>query len=524
MTDTDVSISSSPLATADPAPLLAATGVTKRFPGVVALDDVSLEVQAGEVHGLIGENGAGKSTLLKIVSGIYSADAGEFRVDGERVSLASPAEAARHGIEVIPQELVLAPVMSVAENILLGQYPSRGGRVRWREVRRRAEEIAARVGLRADVSTPVGELSVAGQRLTLIGRALAREARLLIMDEPTVALSEVEVEALMDVVRGLRADGVTIVYVSHRLDEVLALCDRVTVMKDGRWVATVGVSGVTKQRLVSLIVGRDLDTIYPDRSPRRDRDVRLRVRGLSGPRVRGIDFDLHRGEVLGIAGLVGSGRSRVVRMLFGAEPHDGGTIELDGAPLRIRHPRDAIRAGLAYLPEDRKAQGGILDMSVVSNMTLPVLRRFASARSVVRRRRERSAADEQIERLRVSPTDGRALMMNLSGGNQQKVLLGRWLMTGAKVFVFDEPTVGVDVGAKSEIYALIAGLAKSGASVLLVSSELEEIVGLCDRVLVMREGAIVGELVGERVTEPEILHLCFEVTTDEESHGSVTDA
>jgi ribose transport system ATP-binding protein len=504
--------------------IIALRGINKRFPGVLALDDVSLAIRRGEVHGMVGENGAGKSTLLKIVAGLYSADQGEVVVDGEPVELSSPADALALGIEVIPQELVLAPELSVAENILLGEFPSTFGRIRWGAVHERARAITERLGLKADVETPAGQLSVAGQRLTLIARALARDARLLIMDEPSVALSETELTVLFDVVRSLRRDGVTVVYVSHRLDEVLELSDRVTVMKDGRLVGTEDVGAVDKQKLVSMIVGRDLDDVYPDRAEGARREVVMSVRGLSGDRVQDISFDLHRGEILSLAGLVGAGRSRVVRMLFGAEPVHSGTIEIDGKPVRIRHPRDAIAAGLAYLPEDRHAEGGMLGMSVLANMTLPILSRFAVGRSLVRRRRERAAAEEHIKRLNVTPPSADHLMRNLSGGNQQKVLLARWLMSGARIFVFDEPTVGVDVGARHEIYQLITGLAESGASVVIVSSELEEVVGLCDRVLVMREGQIVGELTGGRLTEPEILHLCFEVTENEERHGNRADA
>lgn len=511
MANTDVSISPGAGLPQPPAPIVEVRGLSKSFPGVRALKEVSLAVAPGEVHGLVGENGAGKSTLLKVVAGVYAPDAGELFWEGLPLHLGSPSDAVARGIDVIPQEISLSPELSAAENMMVGHYPSRLGRVRWRQVSADARAIAEKLNLRADLSRAAAELSVAEQRLVMIGRALTRRARLLIMDEPTVALSETEVEVLADVVRELRNDGVTIVYVSHRLDEVLELTDRVTVMKDGEVVGTRPTGEVDRDTLVGMIIGRELEALFPDRDEGAGGgEPLLRVHGLSGARVRDLSFDLHRGEVLGFAGLVGSGRTRVLRMLFGADPHDAGTVELDGERVEIRSPRDAIRAGIALLPEDRRGQGAVVDMSVTENVTLPVLRRYAAGGVVIRHRQEAAAAREKVRELRVATPSVRQRLADLSGGNQQKALVAKWLMSGARVFLFDEPASGVDVGAKQEIFTLISGLAAAGAGVIVISSEVEEIVGLCHRTLVMREGRVAGELGADETTEAAILQLCFE--------------
>lgn len=493
-----------------PGPILEGRSLAKRFPGVVALDDVSVTFMSGEVHGLVGENGAGKSTLLKVLSGIYGQDGGEVFFDGRPVRFAVPADAVKLGIEVIPQELSLAPGLSVAENIMMGIPPSHLGRVRWRAMNRRAREVALTVHLEVDVRSKADTLSPAQQRLVMIARALARNARVVIMDEPTVALAEAEVDALKAVVRRLKSDGVTIIYVSHRLEEILELTDRVTVMKDGHWVGTHPTGAVDKDTLVREIVGRSLGQQFPDRVLPSSDESLLSVRHLSGGRVRDISFDLRPGEILGLAGLVGSGRTEVVRMLFGADRKESGEVRIDGRPVKISNPGQAIAHGMALLPEDRRGQGAIVDMSIAANVTLPVLRRFAiRGIGFIREGRERRAVMERIARLNVAtPTAARPLKL-LSGGNQQKALVAKWEMTDAKVFVFDEPTVGVDVGAKQEIFNLIAGLAREGAGVIVISSELEEVVGISHRVLVMREGRCVGELTGGDISDGSILRLCY---------------
>ena len=481
----------------------------KVFPGVRALDDVSIDVAEGEIHGLVGENGAGKSTLIKILGGIYQPDAGEVRWRGETIQHASPAHAIQRGIEVIPQELSLAPRLSCAENMLIANYPSRLGRVRWRALLQRAREIAARLELDVDLRKPVGDLSAAHQRLVMIGRALARDAKLLIMDEPTVSLAQDEVDALLGVIRELRGHGVTFLYVSHRLDEIIELTDRVTVMKDARVTAILPTSELDKRRMMELIVGRPLGDYFPHQGEPVSGKPLLSVRNLGRGRVRGVSFDLYPGEVLGIAGLVGSGRTEVARMIFGADRRETGTVELEGEELALRTPREAIRKGMAFLPEDRRHQGGIVEMPVAANITLPSLTQFARAGIAVRRRAERRTAESRIAELGIATPSPAQLLKFLSGGNQQKTLIAKWLQTKARLFIFDEPAVGIDVGAKTEIFGLIAELAAQGAGVIVISSELEEIIGLCRRVVVMREGTIVGELRGPEVSEAAILQLCY---------------
>jgi len=493
----------------EPELLLEARGIVKEFPGVRALDGVSADVRRGEILGLIGENGAGKSTLIKIVGGLVLPDAGKLVWKGREIHHSSPSHAVRLGIEVVPQELSLAPKLTAAENMFVGHYPARLGRVRWRSLHRRAQEIADRLGLRADLRAPAESLSPAAQRLVMIGRALARDVQLLILDEPTVSLPEHEVELLLGVIRKLRDDGVTVVYVSHRLDEVIELTDRTTVMKDARVVATRDTRDLDKRQMMSLIVGRELEQMFPEHGEPLSAEPLLRVRGLCGGHVRDVSFDLYPGEVLGLAGLVGSGRSEVARMVFGADRRERGAIELAGEVVDVGSPRDAIRRGLALLPEDRRNQGAVVELSVAANVTLPSLRRFSWGRTVLRGRAERRAVAERVRELRIATPSTRQPLKYLSGGNQQKALIAKWLMTGARIFVFDEPAAGIDVGAKREIYALVARLAERGAGVIVISSELEEIVGLCQRVLVLREGRLAGELRGAEITEPAILALCF---------------
>jgi len=491
--------------------LLEARGLSKAFPGVVALSDVSVSFERGEVHGLVGENGAGKSTLLKILSGIYTPDDGEIVWAGEPVTFRGPPDAVKLGIELIPQELSLAPGLSAAENIMMGMYPSRLGRVRWREVVREAARIAATIHLEIDVRRNASTLSAAEQRQVMIARALARRSRLIIMDEPSVSLTETEVAALKAVVKRLRSESVTVVYVSHRLDEVLELTDRITVMKDSRVVAVQDTSAVDKRTLIEQIIGRSYGEQFPPRHPVSAEEPLLRVDHLSGGIVSDVSFVLRPGEVLGLSGLVGSGRSEIVRMVFGADRRDSGEIEIDGKVVNITHPRHAVRYGIGLLPEDRRGQGAIVDMSIAANVSLPVIRRFAvRGTGMVRERAERRAVRERIARLNVATPSVRRPLKFLSGGNQQKALIAKWEMSEVRVFMFDEPTAGVDVGAKQEIYALIGELAQRGAGLIVISSEVEEIVGLCHRVLVMREGRCVGELDGEAISEAAILELCYE--------------
>ena len=496
--------------------LLEMRGISKTFPGVRALDNVSLSVRAGEVHSLMGENGAGKSTLMKILSGAYDADpGGEIRIDGEAVRIDGPLSARELGVAVIYQELSLAPNLTVAENIYAGRELRRRRR-RWAMVDRAAmerdcEDVLKRLGASFGPTTIVGALSIAERQLVEIARAIHSEARILVMDEPTTPLSSRETERLFKLIRQLRLDGLAIIYITHRMAEVYELSDRVSVLRDGAYIGTLERDALTAERLVGMMVGRDISGFYKKaHAPYDPGKVVLAVRDVAdGRRVRGCSFDLHAGEVLGLAGLVGAGRTELARLIFGAEPRTSGEISIDGRALRVHTPRDAIDAGLVYLTEDRKHQGLFLDMSVRDNINVTVSRRDARL-GVLDRARGAARADEAIRALTIRVPDARVNVGALSGGNQQKVLLSRLLETHPRVLILDEPTRGVDIGAKSEIYRIINELSKSGVGVVVISSELPEIIGVADRVLVMREGVFAGELggyTGKPITQEAVIGL-----------------
>jgi len=488
-------------------PLLEMCGIEKSFPGVRAVVRGEFNLRSGEVHALLGENGAGKSTLIKVLAGAHRADSGTIRVDGRNVHMDSPHDAVREGIAVIHQEFNLVPALSAGANIFLGRESTQGGLIRKDEEYDAARALFQRLDSGIDPGTPCRDLTVAQQQLVEIAKALSQKARILVMDEPTAALSSREVEKLLNIVRELRNQGLGIIYVSHRLDEVFAVCDRATVMRDGEHIATEAVAGLTRGRLIELMVGRKLEAEFPRRTP----DIgpeRLVVRGLSrGRSVQGVSFELRRGEILGLTGLVGAGRTEVLRLLFGADRADAGRVTLDGRELRIRSPRDAIRAGICLLTEDRKRQGLVLGLSVRENFGLPNLPRFSRV-GFVRQSSERSAFESFVRALRIKIPDQEQTARNLSGGNQQKVVLAKWLQTNSEIVLIDEPTRGIDVGAKLEIYHLINDLAAGGKAVLMVSSELPEVLGMCDRILVMREGRIAGEIQDvSRATQQQILQL-----------------
>ena len=496
--------------------LLAMRGISKTFPGVRALDNVSLSVRAGEVHSLMGENGAGKSTLMKILSGAYEADpGGEILIDGETVQIDGPLCARELGVAVIYQELSLAPNLSVAENIYAGRELRRRGR-RWGMVDRNAmarecEDVLRRLGASFGPATIVGTLSIAERQLVEIARAIHSQARIIVMDEPTTPLSSRETERLFKLIRQLRLDGLAIIYITHRMAEVYELSDRVSVLRDGAYVGTLERDALTAERLVGMMVGRDLSGFYKKaHAPYDPGHVVLAVRDVAdGSRVRGCSLDLHAGEVLGIAGLVGAGRTELARLIFGAGPRTRGEIAIDGRTLHVHTPRDAIDAGLVYLTEDRKHQGLFLDMSVRDNINVTVSRRDARF-GVLDRARAAARAQEAIRALSIRVPDARVNVGALSGGNQQKVLLSRLLETHPCVLILDEPTRGVDIGAKSEIYRIINDLSKAGVGVIVISSELPEIIGVADRVLVMREGVFAGELggyTGKPITQEAIIAL-----------------
>jgi ribose transport system ATP-binding protein len=496
-------------------PLLEMRGISKSFPGVKALINVGLTASAGEIHALMGENGAGKSTLIKIMSGAYDADPGsEIRIDGAEVVIDSPAAAIAHGIAVIYQELSLSPNLTVGENVYLGREIRRGLLVDRRSANERCRHILESLGASFSPTDTVSALSLAERQLVEIARALHANVRILVMDEPTAALSLMESERLFALIRRLRDRGLAIVYVSHRMAEIARLADRVTVLRDGAVAGAIARANITHERVVKMMVGRDLASFYK-RESRSGPDAQdqpfFEVRDISdGRRVHGCSFALGRGEILGIAGLVGSGRTELARLIFGADPKAGGQIMLDSKPLEIRSPRDAIASGVVYLTEDRKGLGLYLDMSVRDNINTMVLGRDAWFGAIVDLTKSKARTHQAIKSLSIRTPGEGTWVGSLSGGNQQKVLLSRLLQTRPQVLILDEPTRGVDIGAKSEIYRVIDELALTGIGIIFISSELPEIIGVAERVLVMRGGRIVGELdphAGQPLSQETIMAL-----------------
>jgi L-arabinose transport system ATP-binding protein len=496
-------------------PALAFEGIRKGFPGILALDDVSFEVAQGSVHALLGENGAGKSTLLKILSGAYRPDAGRMVLYGSEVAFRSTADAIGAGVAVIYQELQLVNDLSVAENLLLGHLPSRFGTLRRGALLKEAARLLGWVGEDIDPRRRLGSLPIAQRQMVEIAKALSRDARLIAFDEPTSSLSSREVDRLFDVVRQLRADGRGVIYVSHRMDEIELLCDAATVLRDGQHVATYhDLRGVSRGELVRSMVGRE---IAVDRQERRatSPEVVLRVEDVSGPGVRKpVSLEVRAGEILGIFGLVGAGRTELLKLCCGATPRKGGRVLVGGRPVGRGGPGAALRQGMAYCPEDRKAEGIVPMASVSENVNLGVRSRFSAGGAILRPRRERQHAQEAVERLRVRAKSLGQPIGTLSGGNQQKAILGRVLGHDIRVLLLDEPTRGIDVGAKQEIYGIVRGLVEHGAAVVLVSSELPEVLALSDRVMVMRDGAIVGEFERDRATEESVLGLALPETVE----------
>ncbi len=497
------------------APLLALTGLTKRFPGVTALADVSMDVRAGEVLGLLGENGAGKSTLLKIVSGAQHPDAGTIAWDGAPVVHASPHRAQALGIVTIYQEFNLVPDLSIAENVFIGREPVRGGLIDWARLRADTAAVTKRIGLDLDPMLSVRHLSVAEQQMVEIARALSMQSRLIIMDEPTSALSETEVSRLLRIMDGLRADGLGVIFVTHRLSEAMQICDRVTVLRDGRLVGTRPVAGLAMDELIRMMVGRSADQLYRRPATRHaPGPVRLRVRNVStegvsrhGTVLRGVDLEVRQGEILGIAGLVGAGRTEFARAMFGADERFSGEIELDGKRLAVRSPRDAIRAGIGLVPEDRKLQALFLSQAVRTNFSIAALAQFLWLGTFVRERAEAAALETYRRALKIRMSSGEQTVINLSGGNQQKVVLARWLALKPKVLIVDEPTRGVDIAAKAEVHELLDELAGSGIAVVAISSELPEVLAISDRIVTMREGRMTGELPASEASQERLMEL-----------------
>src|SRR5277367_4569246 len=488
--------------------LLEVSNVRKAFPGVVALDDVSFRLKRGHIHALMGENGAGKSTLMKIIAGIYTPDSGSFKLKGQEIKLTSPLDALRYGIAMIHQELNLMNFMTVAENIWIRREPLNGlGFVRHEEMRRRTKELFERLEIGMDPETEVRDLSVANRQMVEIAKAVSYDSDILIMDEPTSALTDREVDHLFKIIRALKAEGKGIVYITHKMNELFEIADEVSVFRDGRFVGERPASEVTRDDIIKMMVGREITQMFPKQTVPIG-EVALSVSNLTlEGRFHDISFDLRKGEILGFAGLVGSGRSNVAETLFGVTPATSGTIAIDGREIVIKTPATAMDAGMAFLTEDRKESGCFLLLDIMENMQMAVLRNSHVRAGFVDEGALEKICNQQKDVLRVRTPNLYEPIINLSGGNQQKVLIARWLMTHPRILILDEPTRGIDVGAKAEIHRLISELAAKGVAVLMISSELPEVLGMSDRVLVMHEGRMTGIVDRAEATQVKIMEL-----------------
>ncbi|MGF6723277.1 ribose transport system ATP-binding protein [Paraburkholderia sp. GAS41] len=497
-------------------PLISVKRLCKSFPGVRALHEIQFELMAGEVHALMGENGAGKSTLMKILAGVYTRDTGEFLCDGQPVEFSSPREAQDLGVCIIHQELQLMNHLSVAQNMFIGREPR--GRLGLfldeDKLNAQAREILARMHVNLNPRALVGSLTVASQQMVEIAKALSFDSRVLIMDEPTSALNDAEIAELFRIIRELKSRGVGIIYISHKMDELKQIADRVTVMRDGEYVATVAAKDTSVEAIIGMMVGRTLADLEPSHSVTGDGEVALEVRHLhAGPLVRDVSFTLRQGEILGFAGLMGAGRTEVARAVFGADPVESGEIIVNGVKATIRTPSDAVARGIGYLSEDRKRFGLATGMDVESNIVMSNLRKFLSLNFFLRRKQMRRTATHFIKLLAIRTPSAAQPVRLLSGGNQQKIVIAKWLERDCDVLFFDEPTRGIDVGAKSEIYKLLRALAAEGKAIVMISSELPEILRMSDRVVVMCEGRITGELSASEATQERIMHLATQRET-----------
>lgn len=494
--------------------ILELRNITKVFPGVKALDNVTLKIRRGEVHGLCGENGAGKSTIIKILSGVYPHGSfeGEVVIDGKTQAFQNTVDAEQAGVVCIHQELALVNELSVQENIFLGNEPTRAGLIRWGELYYRTKELLDQLGLNIDPGHKVKNLGVGQQQLVEIAKALSKNARILVLDEPTAALTEHEVEILLNIVRKLREDGVTCIYISHKLNEIFDICDSVSVLRDGQFIGCKPIGELNRDELIYMMVGRKLEMLYP-REPHQRGEKSLEVRNFTvydsanpnRKRVDNVSFTAYKGEILGISGLIGSGRTELFSAIFGAyEGKREGDVYINGSKVDIKSPVDAVKQGIALVSEDRKKYGLVLNMSVANNITLAALRKVG--RYLLNKDEEARYAQKYVSELRVKTADNNTQVGNLSGGNQQKVVIGKWLMTDPKILILDEPTRGIDVGAKAEIYKIMNELVKAGVTVIMISSELEEVMGISDRILVMSEGKLMAELDYREATQEKIMH------------------
>ena len=478
--------------------------ISKSFPGVKALDDVGFSVAEGEVRALVGENGAGKSTLMKILNGNYRKDEGQILIDGKEVQITDPLVAASYGISIIFQELNLVDQLSIAENIYAGRLSKGMKPIDWKKINQQAKEVLDRIGYDVDPRTEVGSLTVAGKQMVEIAKALSRDCRIILMDEPSATLTKNELRALFDIIRDLKEKGIAVIYISHRMEEIFEICDSATVMRDGKLIGTVQVNEVTADQIVEMMVGREVSSAYPKRTTQPGEEV-LRVEHLCRKdRTQNVSFTLRRGEVLGIAGLVGAGRTEIMRGLFGVDYISSCDVYIRGEKVRITSPASAKRHGIAFLTEDRKVEGLTLDFTIKSNMSmanLPKLKKGLLTSGKI----ENQIADEYIQKINVKTPSRDQKVGNLSGGNQQKVVIGKWLNADPDILIMDEPTRGIDVGAKREIYEIINDLVGQGKSVILISSELPEVLGMSDRVLVVKDDAIAAELTGSDINAVEVM-------------------
>lgn len=480
--------------------------ITKRFPGVLALNNVNLAVKAGEVHALMGENGAGKSTLMKILGGVYSKDSGVIRIKGNVTEIHNPHQAKCLGISIIHQELNMVPELSVAQNMFLGREPHRCGVIDWKKLHCEARRILTEFEIDVEPHTPIYKLGIAIRQMIEIAKDLSTKADIVVMDEPTAALTFHEIEQLFSLIARLRQRGVSIIYISHRMEEVFQIADRATVLRDGSTVGTVHMDKVTPDELIRMMVGREINELFPKGNQPSSEEA-LRIDNFSTTtKLKNVSFHVRKGEILGIAGLVGSGRTELARAIFGADPKLNGATYVFGAAVAINSPRDAIRCGIGFLTEDRGRQGIIPEMDICSNMTITVVHNLCRL-GWLNCHAKQKLGERYHKMLAVKAASLKTLIKNLSGGNQQKVVLAKWLATEAKIIIFDEPTRGIDVGAKQEVYKLMSDLANQGVAVLMISSDLREILGMSDRILVMQEGRVTGQLKREEASQEKILHL-----------------
>ena len=479
--------------------------ITKVYPGVIALENISLEIKKGEVHALVGENGAGKSTFIKLLSGADIPESGTIEIDGDIYSSMSPAISRKLGIEVIYQEFTLIPSLSVAENICMGNYPGNRITIDFKEMEKRTLDVFKRMKVHIDPQTLVRDLSVAHMQLVEIAKALSRDVKILIMDEPTAPLTLNEVDILMDLVKNLRKQGTTIIYISHRMNEIYELSDKLTILRDGIKVGTYKIEEISRKELIRQMVGRDLSETFPEKYNKLG-DVILEVRNIVSPKVNNISFTLRKGEILGVAGLVGAGRTELARLIFGADLMESGAIYLENEKVRIKNPVDAVKNGIGLVPEDRKQHGLILPLSIKENITLTILKEISKA-TVINTKKERMILERHTKSLRIKTPSFDQKVKNLSGGNQQKVVLSKWLARDCKVLIFDEPTRGIDVGAKQEIYFLLIELAKKGIGIIMISSEMEELIGISNRIMVLHEGDLVGTVFNNDFSQEKIMRL-----------------